>query len=357
MQKRKVYIDLLKILAILAVIMLHIAAIDWLAVDIETKAWNVMNFFNSLVRWCVPVFIMVSGVSFLDEYKEVTIKKLYTKYILRILVALILYGFFYNIFNEFLCGKIINLEVIKVSVINVFKGITNYHLWFLYVVIGLYILTPVVRIIAKNSKREELEYFLLISFIFTSIIPTLNNLNILKEYLSFFNNMELGFLMNYFVYYILGYYLENYNLKKLIRNIIYLLSLISIFGTMYLTKEISIQTGTANEIFYNYLTPNVFITSAGIFIFVKEFIKNINLKARNKKIITSLSKITFTVYLIHDAVFRFLEKKYFIFLKLDISDLIILKFLIVTIVSFIIAYMFKIVIEAITKIFKKNGKH
>lgn len=64
---------------------LHISAQNWRVTDVISFEWNVFNFYDSIVRWAVPVFVMISGALFLS--REYSIKKIYGKNILRILVA------------------------------------------------------------------------------------------------------------------------------------------------------------------------------------------------------------------------------------------------------------------------------
>ena len=58
------YFDWLRVLATFGVMVLHVAAQNWLSVGIESFEWNAFNFYDSLERWTVPVFVMVSGRCF-----------------------------------------------------------------------------------------------------------------------------------------------------------------------------------------------------------------------------------------------------------------------------------------------------
>ena len=68
------YLDFLRVLSMFAVIILHVAAQNFEKVTIGSFAWNVFNITDSLVRWSVPILIMISGVFFLDKASEL-IKK------------------------------------------------------------------------------------------------------------------------------------------------------------------------------------------------------------------------------------------------------------------------------------------
>ena len=84
-RKRIAYLDSLRVVAILAVIMIHVAAQNWYSQDVNSAAWKAFNFYDSISRWSVPAFVMISGALMLD--KDISIKKLYTQKIPRLLIA------------------------------------------------------------------------------------------------------------------------------------------------------------------------------------------------------------------------------------------------------------------------------
>lgn len=57
--------DVLRVAATFAVVALHLSAQHWADTDIYSTAWQAFNLYDSLVRWTVPVFVMISGVFFL----------------------------------------------------------------------------------------------------------------------------------------------------------------------------------------------------------------------------------------------------------------------------------------------------
>ena len=50
-----------------AVMILHVAASKWGETDVDSVEWCAMNFYDSIVRWVVPVFVMISGALFLKN--------------------------------------------------------------------------------------------------------------------------------------------------------------------------------------------------------------------------------------------------------------------------------------------------
>jgi len=137
---RIISFDYLRVLSTLAVIVLHVAVQNWRETDVNGYAWQTFNFFDGISRWAVPIFIMISGVLFLN--REVSLKKIFSKYILRMVVAYVFWSFFYMIFEE---GT-------KFEKLNIFlQG--HYHMWFILMIIGLYMLLPIIKPITENKRR------------------------------------------------------------------------------------------------------------------------------------------------------------------------------------------------------------
>lgn len=76
--KRVGYFDILRIVSIFFVIVIHVTSVGLRLCETATPTWNVNWLLNSVSRWAVPVFFMVSGALFLDPRRELSIKKLYT---------------------------------------------------------------------------------------------------------------------------------------------------------------------------------------------------------------------------------------------------------------------------------------
>lgn len=77
-QNRFYYIDFLRALAILAVIILHNSA-DAAGQygKIPGSDWFSATFYNGLTRCCVPMFVLLSGALLLRADKDVTIAELF----------------------------------------------------------------------------------------------------------------------------------------------------------------------------------------------------------------------------------------------------------------------------------------
>ena len=83
---RNISLDLLRIVATAAVVLLHTAKRVWYNVPVSSTDWYISNIYLSAVRWAVPVFVMISGTLFL--LRDVSIKKLYRNNILRMATSI-----------------------------------------------------------------------------------------------------------------------------------------------------------------------------------------------------------------------------------------------------------------------------
>jgi len=193
-RKKTGYLNPLRVYACIAIILFHIFSI--IVSSFGTSITENEKYISLLVRniclWRVPAFVMISGVLFLNKEKEISIKKLWLKYISRIVLALLLFGIpfafmeiYYDAHYKF------NIGQIGSAVLNVFQGNLWDHMWYLYMLTGLYILLPLFKIfiyyrrsflnkIRKNRINLILR-FCLCYFYFSFLLFCHNRLNILLD--------------------------------------------------------------------------------------------------------------------------------------------------------------------------------
>ena len=75
-KKRILNYDLLRIVAMIGVVLIHVNGFYLYSVDVNSNRFIVLNAFTSLVRFSAPAFIMISGAFFLNPKKELTTKKI-----------------------------------------------------------------------------------------------------------------------------------------------------------------------------------------------------------------------------------------------------------------------------------------
>ena len=306
---RTPYYDYLRVLATFAVIILHVAAQNFKKVELGSFEWDVFNFTDSAVRWGVPVFVMISGALFLDNNKPLTLKKLYGKNILRIVTAFIFWSAVYATYN------VLNGKSLRDGILMFVRG--NYHLWFLFMIAGLYVIVPLLRKIAASKSATQ--YFIVIGFIFSFLIPRTINLlqtlkiphttDLLKAISAAFDNVYFNFTSGFVLYFVLGYYISHYDIKKPLRIVAYVIGVVAYLFTALFTDWISLRDNKANADFFENHTINVLLLAVAVFIFAKYVLSKIELKGLASKLISFFSKYSFGVYLVHILVLDIFKTK------------------------------------------------
>ncbi len=305
---RVVYLDILKTIAIIGVLLIHITSRGFSSFEFLNFDYLVSAFVNSTVRFSVPVFIMVSGTLFLNEKKEIPIRKMYSKYVLRIIIALIIFACFYE-FCDLLIGYfktgVFEKALIEKGIENLLYLNTHFHLYYLYIIVIIYMLVPVMKVFLKSATRRDFEYLLGFLYLFAVIMPCFKSFfhfefigsGMTAQYMI---NLTYGMLF----YFLLGHYLNKYTLKRKTENAIIITGVISSVATFLLTVFETKIYGQFNGIFIEAMTVNVSLIASGLFIFVKR----ISQYVKNGKIFVLFSNASFLIYLIHDFYNIVLDK-------------------------------------------------
>lgn len=91
--ERNYSLDLTRIAAVLAVVMIHVSSAFVSSYEINTLEFQTANVLDSISRLGVPLFVMISGSLFLDEKRKISTRNLYFKNIKGILFLLYLWSF------------------------------------------------------------------------------------------------------------------------------------------------------------------------------------------------------------------------------------------------------------------------
>lgn len=294
---RLAYADLLRCAAMLAVIVLHVSGGSLEAAAVGSPAFQVLNVYDSLAHWCVPVFVMLSGMFLLDPKHSMPLSKLFFGHILRIAVALVVWGTAYALVSQVAAAGL-SWQAVRAALYQVLLGKTSFHLWFLYMIIGLYLVTPILRAFVRGASRGDFHWFFLLVFIFTFLIPTILRLRPSQTLSLYVNNLNLKLVLGYVGYYVLGYYLKAYTLSRPAEYLIYVLGIAGAVITVGGTAWFSQQRGVLVQTFYNYDSPNIALMSAAVFVFSR-YVLGVSDERSRRQRLGGVAKVSFGVYLVH----------------------------------------------------------
>ena len=308
-KSRILYFSRIKALACIAVVVLHGCYMAGGAFA-RNNIGRMTTLFTvrKLMYWAVPSFMMVSGALMLDEKRKIDFKKLFGKYMPRMVIALFAFAEIFAVYDHAVYQKDFRpahlLEGVRHAVFDTFteNGMSWSHTWYLYLMIAFYLMLPIYRIITKSADKKELLYLLGLLFVANSVITaakTLIGCDTLVFYI-FINSI-------FPLYFFLGYTIHNEKLKiGRILSVIFILigAAGMIFMTYYRLHTADAETAErVKNIADQYFAPHTVLASAGVFALFKSFDKGKEIPFIDKAA-AEIDKCSFGIYLIHMIVYK-----------------------------------------------------
>ena len=150
--------------------------------------------------------------------------------------------------------------------------------------------------------------------------------------------MENAYFTGYVGYFVLGYYLNKYELKKISKTIIHILGFISAVIVPALTYLVSVDKLILDERFYEHFAITSLFMSMSVYIYMKDIDWNNILNVKMKGLVSSLSASTFGIYFSHIVIYVFVLYKFGTKIYMD-SILIIPIYAVLLIGNYIVSYM------------------
>jgi surface polysaccharide O-acyltransferase-like enzyme len=235
---------------------------------------------------------MLSGALLLDPARNENHLDFLRRLLKRIGVPLIVWSVIYYCFSKFITNSSFSLLEFLSGLIN---GNIYFHLAFLYYLIGLYILYPILRSFLRGANENDVRYFLVV-WLATLTISSFSN------YFDIAISGSLMIMFGFIGYPVAGWYIST--LKPTNRTLVLAMVTFAIMwlATFALTWHQKTLPGAFSEFFYEYLSPNVVIAAFALF-YVLRFISWENLLGVfPQSIIEMISATSFSVYFIHPLV-------------------------------------------------------
>lgn len=296
MKKRETELDILRLMAMLAVIWVHVGGMetDTLPTSDPNCLWLI--FLKSIMTWEIPVYVMISGRFFLDPERQIPFSKLLNA-IVRLALAFVVWNVVYQIWyiaHDTYTG--LNWKGILSQAL-----IGPYHFWYLYMIVGLYLITPFLRKIAEDKRLSE--YFIGLFFLFMLLTKYCVELPFIGPTLgSMLSSMSMQFVLGYSGYYILGYYLKRHPISGKWERILYICGAALLLLGAAANTACSVREGAYTERFTGYTNPNTIIAAAAIYTLFTKRIGKVKFSEKAISVISKLSEYSFGIYLIHALI-------------------------------------------------------
>lgn len=287
---RILWVDWAKALATLAIVLIHVSAVYTVSTPAFSSDWYSFVNFNTFDRFGIMLFLFASGFLILRKPEPITNL---TKRFKRLLPPFL---FWFTVYALVAWSLFHSEESISWFFPFYLRGLldpTGFFstFWFVYLILGLYLIAPVLSKWIQGAKVYELEYFLVICFIFWAI-----------SFISEITSFPITFT-SYFQYFgqgigsfVLGYYIaiknSRYTKSKKFGFKLYIVGVLFTYLGAIIIAEMTGKPSTLTN-----LSPTIAIQTVGLFI----ILKNINFEKSPKvlnSMAISLSNNSYEFYLI-----------------------------------------------------------
>ena len=317
-----VWVDLLRVVACFLVVLSHSCDPFVGQFDNNHSEFLTGAFIGSLVRPCVPLFVMMSGVLLLPinmdmkTFYSKRAKRLLTPFIFWSLLLPVLYFIYVNSGIEIASPNIVMEDyTIKRTLEKMYTFIFNFNydttpLWYVYMLIGLYLFMPIISSWLKHAEKRDIQWFLRI-WIISMCLPYLQMLAPLLGYTGNYGSMGIlgvcdwnAYGMFYYFsgflgYIVLAYYLVQYPLNWTwsrtlsIATTLFLIGYAITAGGFILTQKYYPGSYANLEIVWYFSGINVFLMTFSVFIVMQK------IKMKPSSLLTKVASLTFGIYLCH----------------------------------------------------------
>ena len=352
------WVDLLRVLACFMVVFSHSCDAFVAQFDADRASFLTGVFGGSLMRASVPLFVMMTGVLLLPVGQGYDLVSFYRKRIGRILpplvfwsvaLPLLMYAYF-NYINPSTCNPQVAVGgyTVQQLVQRIYTFVFNFNfdttpLWYLYMLIGLYLLMPVLNAWLMQASQRELKVVLGL-WVVSLFLPYLKMLAPVLGYQGNYGNMELlgmcdwniygtfYYFSGFVGYLVLAYYLKQYPLQwswsKMLAIMIplFVAGYAITAGGYILTQEHFPGNYAYLEIVWYFNGINVFMMTLPLFAIVQK------MAVRSRRWLSRLASLAFGIYLCHFV---------FVFVCYDLYDMAMLPYWVripcIAVTTFVIA--------------------
>lgn len=288
------YVKAVRAAAMCVIVGLHIAfPLIYLYNSTSYSNWWIGTMFYTWGKVGSPLFTMVSGMLLLNPSQEQPIGVFFKKRFSKVLLPFAAWVGIYLLWRILFKGEVLSTSDILTAAL---EGPMYYHLWFIQMILGLYLATPILRVYTQNASRSNLTYFLLVWFVTSSLMPILDR----------FTGIDIGIdivvTTEYVGFFILGHYLRDVTIRR--KHLLPLLMVIvasltfTQLATLGMTQALG---GTFDNFFLQHNSFNLIIIAVSAYLILKSLDYPIIFKRLPllQQIMLWISQCSLGIYLIH----------------------------------------------------------
>lgn len=277
--------------------------------DFETWRWITVSVYQSIGRMGVPLFVMLTGALLLapgkqDEPLGVFFKKRFS----RIGLPFLFWGALYFIWDFY----VQNIQITQAFLINSFLNGPYFTFWYLYMLTGLYLATPLLRVMVASASQKLMKYFIALWFVGTALVPLIPFLTSgAFSSTAYYLDGNVFVIPSYVGYFVLGAYLVNVKVvnRKLLAGLTALGVALSALGTYVIAMTVG---GGTTYFFQEYVSPTMILAAVPFFLLLnshnpKPATADAIKPSWTKRIMHVISENTLPIFLFHMMVIYTLQ--------------------------------------------------
>lgn len=171
---RIAYIGILRVAACFFIVLLHCAMAQYTnssagVLEASETEITISRILQLVSNWAVPCFVMISGALLLDNDRSIGYKKIFTRYIPRMLAAIVVFSIMFSLIDSARSGEFAWSAVISGLKDAALDG-SWVHMWYLYMMVAVYLMLPIFRKITNSADKRDILYILALYFVFLVLV-------------------------------------------------------------------------------------------------------------------------------------------------------------------------------------------
>jgi surface polysaccharide O-acyltransferase-like enzyme len=289
------WLDLIRIISIFMVVVIHTASPlynNW--TDLPLSDWMAGNVYNSIARVSVPLLFMVSGYLLLNRQED--IPAFFINRARKVALPLLAWSVIYLLWLNHGYANFTFINALKAMTYATLTSPVYYHLWFLYALLTIYLVVPILRALINTGDETIIRYFALTWLLFVPVLDYVEN-----SVLNFDVSLNLVFFNPYLGYFYMGYIIGRMNFSRRAAGLAGLTYIALTVYTIFVTYKWSVIINDYMDYYHYYVRLNIVVMTFAMFVLLKYVGEKLGarLSERALKWMRHLSACTFGVYLIH----------------------------------------------------------
>lgn len=293
--KKLLWMDVIKVFSTFLIVLQHSISDSFTTLPVDGYEWKIMNAIFMISRMGVPVFLMCSGAGILA--REHTIREIWRKNILGLVKVYLgwmaILGI-WDVMQIWIAGENVSFRIMANAFLKCLL-FGKYHTWFIFTLLGLYAVTPLLYGIVQ--RKELLVYFLGLSMLFTVLLPLFAGIEQLDRAMAVADSIHMQLVVGYSLYFLTGFFLC-WCMEQKWERYAGIVWIVSAAAAYLMSVQDSLRAGAANHEAYRIFSPCGFLMSVSLMILFRKWIGEESRSAMFGRI-ASLQKYGIAVYLLH----------------------------------------------------------